>query len=865
MSRKDPILPRSLQRTLRVFLRDDLLDEVTGDLHEMYKDELQKHSRFIANIIIWYQVLQYLRPFAIRKKSRHNKTNPIPMYKSYFITAIRNMIKNKMHASLNILGLSVGVTVAIIVMLWVTDELSHEKNFANFHRIGRVIQNVTNNGQVETWYNTPWPLSDELRKNYGADFAHIAVSTWPDQRSLQYDTIRLARNGVFAEAGLARMLAPKMIYGTIDAVDDQTSLLISNSTAVALFGKADAIGKQLRMEEIDFTIGGVYQDIPPNSEFTDVHYIGSWALFYEKSGVKNMSDPWRPNAFATYVQLQDHATYEGASARIKDAKMKKISEALQKKKPELFIHPMSEWHLNAQFENGKQTGGRMQYVILFSIVGVFVVFMACINFMNLSTARSEKRAKEVGIRKAIGSLRGQLVSQFLWESLTTVFISVVVAVLLTQATLPFFNMISEKNMSMPWSNIIWWLGGLAFTIIIGLIAGSYPAFYLSSMRLGRSSARANSSSLLRKTLVTIQFTVSVVLMIGTAVVYLQIQHAKNRPLGYNSNGLVTASSSDELHKHLDAFRTELKDQGSIAELTEATSSMTSGYSSSSRFEWNGKDPSLSVDWGTSACSPEYGATIGWNVIKGRDFSRDRVSDSSAMILNRAAAEYVGLDRAVGETMRWADQPYEIIGVVDNMITNSPYGEPGPNIYILSKDPLPIVILRLNPAKPTSESLSQIELLYKKYAGESNFDFEFNDVAYARKFGNEERVGTLATTVACLAIFISCLGIFGLSSFTAELRTKEIGVRKVLGATLYDLWQMMSKDFVLLVLISCIAAVPIAYFVLNGWLENFKYHMSIPVWTFAAATVSTLLITLLTVSWHTLSAAGANPVKSLRAD
>jgi hypothetical protein len=320
------------------------------------------------------------------------------MYKSYFVTAIRNMIKNKMHALLNILGLSVGVTVTIVITLWITDELSHEKNFKNYSRIGRVIQNVTNNGEVQTWTSIPWPLSDELRKNYGTDFTYIAITTGNYDHPLEYDSIKFFKTGLFAEPDFVRMLTLNMIYGSSET-NEPSSILLSKSAAIAYFGDIDPVGKIMKLEEkIDVKVGGVYEDIPANSDFTGMNFIAPWELFFNNSGAKDMDDPWRPNAFQLLVQLNEQATFEGASARIKDAKMKKISEALQKKKPELFIHPMSEWHLKSEFTNGKQTGGRMQYVWLFGIVGVFVLFMACINFMNLSTARSEKRAKEVGIR-----------------------------------------------------------------------------------------------------------------------------------------------------------------------------------------------------------------------------------------------------------------------------------------------------------------------------------------------------------------------------------------------------------------------------------------------------------------------------------
>jgi putative ABC transport system permease protein len=861
---KDPILPPGVHRLLRTFLRNDLLDEVTGDLHEMYKDTRRSHSPFTSNIIAWYQVINYLRPFAIRKRSQQHSANPLPMYKSYFITAIRNMIKNKMHASLNILGLSVGITITIVIMLWMTDELSHEKSFTNYEHIGRVIQNVTNNGEVQTWTSIPWPLSDELRKNYGSDFKYIAITDGGGRHRLTVGDIKFDKSGYFAEPELAKMLDLEMIYGTTEAANDPKSILLSKSTSKAYFGDNDPIGQIMTIEDnVTLKVGGVYKDIPANSNFANMQMLLSWQLFYEEvDWLRNMDDPWRPNAFSLYVQLNDNVTFETASAHIKDAKMKRISPALQKKKPQLFIHPMSEWYLKADFENGKQTTGRMQYVWLFGIVGAFVLLMACINFMNLSTARSEKRAKEVGIRKAIGSLQSQLVNQFLSESIITVFLSLLVALVLTQVTLPFFNLISQKNMSMPWSNLTWWVSGIAFTFVVGAVAGSYPALYLSSMGLQQVKA-ARSSSVLRKVLVTTQFAVSVVLMIGTTVVYLQIQYAKNRPLGYNSNGLISIWNSDGLHSHADAIRNELKANGSIIEMAESSAPPTSTSSSSSQFDWNGKDPNLSVDFSFFRLSHEYGKTVGWNVLTGRDFD-DRPSDTIAMIINKSAADYIGMKEA-GGVIRWTGQPFEVIGIIENMVVTSPYADAVPMIYVCTKDIENAVIFRLNPEKPATESLSLIEPVIQKHNSDGGFAFDFVDDVYERKFGNEERVGTLATTLACLAIFISCLGIFGLSSFTGEQRTKEIGVRKVLGASTYELWRLMSKDFVFLTVLSCAIAIPIAYLLLTDWLENFYYHMGIPMWTFVAATGLTLMITLLTVSWHTLSAAGTNPVKSLKVE
>ena len=869
MKRHDTI-PNAPLRLLRVFLCGDLLDEVTGDLQQIYDDARRTKSRFISQLIVWYEVLSYLRPFAIRK-AKLNYVNPYPMYKSYFTTAIRNMVKNKLHAFINITGLSVGMAVSIIIGLWIIDEVSYERHFDDYSRIGRVIQNVTNNGEVQTWWSLPWPLADELRKNYGDDFLHIALSTQLNGHLLSTETKKFDKSGVMAETDFTKIFSLRMIKGTSDVIKDPSSALISASTAKTYFGDADPIGEMMKVDDqFDIKVAGVYEDMPTTSDFVKLDFIMSWDLLFNLAdGPKAMEDPWRPNAFTVYVKLADHATFGEASAKIRDAKLKKINEALAKKKPALFIIPMSDWHLRSEFHDGKLIGGRIKYVWLFGIVGSFVLLMACINFMNLSTARSEKRAKEVGIRKAIGSMRGQLIGQFFSESILTALFSLVLALLLMQLMLPFFNEVAEKNMSMQWSNPAWWAIGISFSVLIGIIAGSYPALHLSAIKsvnaIKGSYKAGKFASVPRKVLVTIQFTVSVVLIIGTAVVFLQIEHARNRPVGYDSNGLVSVRVvSPEMHKHFDAIKTELESNGAVVAIAESQTPVTQQWSSSSRFDWSGKDPDLSVDFPVFGVSFGYGNAIGWEIINGRDFSRDHVSDSSGMILNESAAKYMGLKDPIGETIQWGGQPFQIVGVIKDIIYNSPYGPTAPTVYYMSGE-ANFFMIRLNPAVSATESLAKIEKECKKYIGDAPFSYEFVDAEYARKFGNEQRVGRLATVFAVLAIFISCLGIFGLSSFIAEQRTKEIGVRKVMGASHFDVWKLMSKDFVLLVLLSCVIAVPFAYMVLASWLEGFAYHLGIPWWTFVAATLGTLVITMVTVSWHTLSAAGMSPVKSLRSE
>jgi len=871
MQRPGNIPPRLATRLLHIFLRDELVEDVTADLQEQYDETLRSASQFKAQLDYWYQVINYMRPFAI-KNFRHKSQNPYPMYKSYVKTALRNMVRNKLHAFINIVGLSVGMAVTIVIGLWIWDELSYEKHFENYERIGQVIQHVTNNSEIQTWTSVPYPLADELRKNYGSDFNHVVLTTGKNYSLLSHGEKNFIKTGYFAEPDFLKVFSIKIIKGSPTPLSDPSSIMIAASVATAFFGSDDPIGEMMTIDHNkEVKVAAVFTDFPFNSKFNDLQFIAPWdQLYNDPNGIKTMSDPWRPNSFNVFVELTPEANFTDASLRIRDAKLKKVNEFLALKKPELFILPMRDWHLKSEFRNGKPAGGRIQYVWMFGIIGAFVLIMACINFMNLSTARSEKRAKEVGIRKAIGSHRAQLIGQFLCESMFTAFVSAIIAIICVHLLLSPFNQLAEKHITLPWFDPIWLLGGLAFSFIIGLFAGSYPAFYLSSIKsitaIKGTFKTGRTASLPRKAMVTIQFTVSTVLITGTAVVFLQIMHAKERSLGYEANGLVAVPiMSDAVHKHFDAIAETLKQSGTIVSMAEAGSRTTENNSSSSGFDWNGKDPELSVDFSVQAISYDYGKTISWQITKGRDFSRDFPSDSSSLIINEAAARFIGFKDPVGEVIRWHDHPLTIIGVVSDIIINSPYAAIKPNFYFMSKDRQNFMLMRIHPALASNVALEKLEGVYKKYETQAPFSYEFTDQLYARKFDNEERIAKLAVLFASLAIFISCLGIFGLSSFMAERRTKELGVRKVMGATVFDLWRMMSRDFILLVILSSCIAVPIAYQLLSAWLDEFSYRISLPFWVFVATTAGTLIITIVTVSWHTLYAARINPVNSLRSE
>ncbi|MBS1933626.1 MAG: ABC transporter permease, partial [Bacteroidetes bacterium] len=727
------------------------------------------------------------------------------------------------------------------------------------------------NGQIGAGNTVPYPIGDELRKKFGSDFKSVTMMSYNNSHILSYGEKVLMKNGTYLEPQALEMFTVKMLKGTSKGLDDPSSIMLSETASRAYFGDADPVGKLMKIDNrIDVKVTGVYEDMPDNASFAHTDFISPWQLMLVSEGWLQAKDPWRCNCFFSYAQIADHADMEKVSAKIRDIKLPNVDKSELKQKPQVFLFPMKRWHLYSEFQNGISVGGAIQYVWMFGIIGVFVLLLACINFMNLSTARSEKRAKEVGIRKSIGSLRSQLIFQFYSESILVSVCAFTLALLLVQIALPFFNVVAEKKITILWSNPLFWLTGIGFSLLTGFVAGSYPALYLSSfnpVKVLKGTFKAGRlASMPRKILVTVQFTVSVILIIGTIVVFRQIQFAKNRPVGYSRDGLVTLPMiTNDLHNHFDVVKNELTNSGAIVSIAEAGSPTTGVWSTNAGFDWKGKDPTLAVDFPNIDVSYDYGKTVGWQFKEGRDFAKDYGSDTLAFILNETAVKFMGLKNPVGEIVRWDGVPFTVIGVVKDMVVESPYSPARPMLYHLSQYPGNVMIARLNPSLSASSSLKKIETVFKKYNPAQPFDYQFVDEEYAKKFGMEQRVGKLAGFFAVLAIFISCLGLFGMASFVAEQRTKEIGVRKVLGASVFTLWQLLSKEFVMLVLLSCAVAIPVAYYFLSGWLQKYEYRASLSWWIFGAACIGALVITIVTVSFQAIKAAMANPVKSLRSE
>lgn len=791
------------------------------------------------------------------------------MIKNYLVIALRNLLKNKVYSFINIVGLAVGIAVSLLIGLWVWDELSYNRYHKNYDRIVQAWISQTFNKQTGSGTAVSIPSVTEMATKYSADFKYTSLASWNYGHLLANGDKKINKSGMFAQPSFPEMLSLKMIRGDYSGLKEPGSVMISESLAKSLFGNDDPLNKTLKLDiKKNVKVTGVYEDIPFNSNFNELFLILPWSDYLQaEKWVKEAQTQWGNHSFQFFAQVADHAEIAQVSRKIRDVE---LPHAFSKTdKPQYFLHPMSRWHLYSDFKDGKNIGGAIQFVWLFSIIGVFVLLLACINFMNLSTARSEKRAKEVGIRKSIGSLKSQLVFQFLSESFLVVLFALILALLIVLISLPAFNDLAGKHVKFPFFYAQFWIGLVVFALFTGLIAGSYPAFYLSSFNplsvLKGTFKVGKWSAVPRKVMVVMQFTVSITLIIGTIIVFQQIQHAKNRPIGYDRQGLLQIDISPNIYGKYTPLRDDLLKTGAVFEMSQSSSPTTGIYSNQIGFEWEGMEAGSLPLFGTIACTHDFGKTIGWKIIDGRDFSRDFSTDTAAFILNESAVKLTGIKNIIGKTIRFNGKPKQVVGVVKDMVMQSPYEPAVPTIFLMDYEWANLINVKLNPGAPVDQALKKVEAVFRKHDPDSPFEFKFADEQYEAKFRAEERIGKLSRVFAVLAVFISCLGLFGLAAYTAEQRTKEIGIRKALGASVAQMWAMLSKEFIYLVVISCVIASPIALYFLKDWLKKYEYHIELSWIVFVFSALTAIIITLLTVSFQAIKAALMNPVKSLRSE
>ncbi|HEY4336205.1 MAG TPA: ABC transporter permease [Puia sp.] len=803
------------------------------------------------------------------------------MLKNYLRVAVRNLVRDRMHSFIHITGLAIGMAIALLIGLWVRDERGFDRENPHYERVARVMQDQTTNGVHSANVSMPLPLANLLRTTYGGNFVRVVAAWWSQEYVLASGDKKLRQKGRFMEPGAAEVMGLSFLRGD-GGLDDPHSILLSASAAKAVFGDKDPVGQTMTIDvNMVVRVKGVFADVPYHSYFKDVLFVAPFALFAGANPwVKEIQNDWGYDVTELFVLLRDGVDEPRLSASLRNSTLDKLKDNPlgAAYHPQVFLHPMSRWHLYSGFGKGITAGGNthstgnIQFVWLFATIGFFVLLLACINFMNLATARSERRAREVGIRKAVGGLRRQLIAQFYCESVVVALAAFVVAAVLVVLALPFFNGLADKRIAIGFGSPLIWIVGVGFALFTGLLAGSYPALYLSSFRpvavLKGAFKAGPRAGVPRRVLVVLQFTVSVLLIIGTLVVYRQIQFAKDRVVGYDQGGLLSmAVHTPGFAGRAETARQELLRTGVVEEAAIASSSTSVIWDIWSGYSWRGKDPAVQGDFASIGMSPEYGKTLGWKVVAGRDFSRELATDSSAAVINEAAVKFMGLKNPVGERIKRADgRVFTVIGVVHDVVVNSPYERVQQTIYTYWHDYDRVYFfIRMKPGAAMGSALASIRQAFLRAVPTEPFDYQFPDEEYAKKFAAEARIGKIAAFFAVFALFISAMGIFGMASFMAEQRRKEIGVRRVLGGSVTHIWVLLSREFIVLTGLSFFIGGPAGYYFMRRWLEGYVFHAGIPWWVFAATGLGLLAVTLATVSWQAVRAALMNPATVLRSE
>ena len=787
------------------------------------------------------------------------------MLKNYLKITWRNLLRHKAFSAINIIGLAIGMASSVLILLWIQNEISYDQFHLNKNRLYSVYNRSKFEGKTWSWETTPKIMGKMMKQDLPQveDVARTSQSSF----LMTVGEKHLNVPGYFTDPGFLTMFSFPLVNGDAkSALSRIHTIVITEKLSKKLFGNENGLGKTIKIDSSAyFTVTGVMKDLPNNTRF-DFQYLMPWSYMKE---IKQDEDNWGNNSVQTYVLLKPGVSEATADARLLNytGNHSKDVKGIQQ-----FLHPAAKWRLYSKFDNGKIAGGKIESVHIFSIIAAFILLIACINFMNLSTARSEKRAREVGIRKVVGALRDSLIYQFLGESILIAFIAGIIALLIVQLSISGFNQLTQKELFIPYGSVYFWLSAIGFILLTGIISGSYPALYLSSFKpvsvLKGTFKAANALITPRKLLVVVQFTFAVVLIICTIIIRKQLQYAQERDSGYKKDNLVYVMMSGGIAKNYQAIKNDLIAGGAAASVTKTMAPISERWSDSWGFNWQGSQPDNKVDFIMYSTDGDLIKTMGLKLIAGRDIDpKIYPTDSTAMILNEAAVKIMGLKDPVGQIVTQGTgkdaTKWHVVGVIKDFILGSPY-EPVTHMLIEGpKSWFNVVHFKLNNAHTTSENLKLAEQVFKKYNPDYPFEYNFVDQEYAKKFGDEQRTGILASLFAGLTIIISCLGLFGLAAYMAQNRLKEIGVRKVLGASVASVTTLLSKDFLKLVLLSFAIASPIAWYAMYKWLSGYSYRISINIWVFVLALCLTVLISVITVSFQAIKAALTNPVKSLK--
>jgi len=791
------------------------------------------------------------------------------MLTNFLKTTFRTLAKNKTYSFLNIFGLATGIACAGLIFLWVEDEMHFDEVNVKKDMLYSVAKNEDYDGKIFTFAGvqsqaTPGPAAGAIKTQIPG-VTNTGRVTGDNRLLFSLGDKAIYESGHYIDPSIFSMLTFNFVEGNAaNAFKQLNSVVITEKMAKHFFGDdKNIVGKTLKIEnDKDYMVSGVVKEMPENSSLV-FDWVAPFQIYFNQN---TWLTSWRANSINTYVELAPNADVNAVN--------KQLYGLIQKNEPKsntrLFLLSMNDWHLRSRFVDGKPAGGAIDNVNLFSTIAWIILIIACINFMNLATARSEKRAKEVGVRKVMGAGKAALIAQFIGEAICMAAIAVVAGIVIISAVLPLFNTLVQKNLSLGLNNPVHIALMIGIAIISGVIAGSYPALYLSSFNpiyvFKGIRIKSGGASLVRKGLVVLQFTTSIVLIISTVIIYQQIQHIKNRDLGYNRTNLVTIPVNGNVIKSYDAIKQSMLNTGAVDNV--GLNSMNTLYrgnnGSVSNLQWDGKNPNLNVLVSFREISPGFINTAGMHMVAGREFTSE-IADSNNLLVTESFAKLMGKGSPIGKLVTGGQGKLTIIGVVKDYVYDDMYGSPDPVVFTCYPQNASWVYVRLKANQNPKQALDKLAAVMKKYNPAYPFEYNFLDDQFNQLFSDEILIGTLSRIFAILAIVISCLGLFGLSAYTAERRTKEIGIRKVLGASITGITGLLSKEFMLLVLISSIIAFPLAWWKMHSFLQGYAYRITISWWVFLAAGAAAMFIALFTISFQAIRAALMNPVKSLRAE
>ena len=788
------------------------------------------------------------------------------MIRNYFIIAWRNLLRNKSFSILNILGLSIGMAATTLILLWIVFEMGVDQFHEKKGRIYEVYNSFPINEEIWAWNTTPKIMANSIKQDYPEVESAVRVN-WPSTFLFSIDDKRLKASGKIVDSDFLNVFSFPLIEGNVNTIFDQiNSVVITEKLSKKLFQDENPIGKIVKVDNTDnFTVTGVLKDLPSNTDF-DFEFLMPWSYLHQKGWD---DENWSNNSTMTYVLLKEGIDNDFFAPKIKELRKKYDKES---PKMETFLYPFSRSYLYSKFENGKETGGRIDFLRMFGIIGLFILLIACINFMNLSTARSEKRAKEVGIRKVVGAGKKSLIAQFLGESILISFIASILALIIVIVSLPAFNDLIEKELMLDFGNKWFWIVTIGLILFTGVLAGSYPAFHLSAFKpvivlKGKGSFQKNNTLITpRKVLVVLQFTFAIILITATIIVRQQLKYAQDRQLGYSKDNLIYYFMEGDAEKNYELIKEELLSSNVALSVSKTSSPITEGWSNTWGIGWKGKEENDKTIIDRFCADDAIVKTAGLEILHGRDFDLKKFpTDSTAVLINEAAAKHMNFDEPIGQIIKDNNIDWHVIGVVKDFVLKSPFHPITPMVIEGAKGWFNVIHIKFNKINTTSENLAVTESIFKKHNSAYPFSYQFVDNEYAKKFNVQKKTGKLAGLFTLLAIFISCLGLFGLASYMAENRTKEIGIRKVLGASISSITTLLSKEFLKLVLLAFFLALPVTWYFMNKWLEEFNYRITISWWVFALAGILALGIALFTVSFQAIKAAIANPSISLKTE